>query len=53
MISDELLGIKESPIVLAAHFDGIKYTAEKLNEIRKFSDYVKIKRKHDEHKIEK
>ena len=43
--ADELLGINEEPIALAAHFDGDEYTEEELDEIRKFAEFVKAKRK--------
>lgn len=32
------------PRTLAAHFDGEEYTAEELEEIKKFAAYVKAKR---------
>lgn len=32
------------PGTLAAHFDGEEYTAEELEEIKKFAAYVKAKR---------
>ena len=43
--ADELLGINEEPITIAAHFDGDEYTEEELDEIRKFAEFVKAKRK--------
>lgn len=42
--SDELLGIKEQPVTLAAHFDGAEYTEDELQEIRQFANFVKSKR---------
>lgn len=39
---------KENPIApqsLAAHFDGDEYTEEELEEIRRFAEFVKNKRK--------
>ena len=33
------------PTTLAAHFDGDEYTEEELEEIRKFAEFVKSKRK--------
>lgn len=42
--ADELLGIDEQPQTLAAHFDGDEYTAEELDEIKKFAEFVKSKR---------
>lgn len=35
----------EEPNTLAAHFDGDEYTAEELEEIRQFAEFVKNKRK--------
>lgn len=33
------------PNTLAAHFDGDEFTEEELDEIKKFAEYVKSKRK--------
>ena len=33
------------PTTIAAHFDGDEYTAEELDEIRQFAEFVKNKRK--------
>lgn len=33
------------PTTLAAHFDGDEYTEEEMDEIQKFAEYVKSKRK--------
>jgi len=33
------------PATLAAHFDGDEYTEEEMDEIQKFAEYVKSKRK--------
>lgn len=43
--ADELLGITDEPITIAAHFDGDEYTAEELDEIKQFAEFVKAKRK--------
>jgi len=43
--ADELLGINEEPLTIAAHFDGTEYTEEELDEIRQFAEFVKNKRK--------
>lgn len=43
--ADELLGITEEPITIAAHFDGDEYTEEELDEIKQFAEFVKAKRK--------
>lgn len=40
--------IPEGPRTLAAHFDGDEYTDEELEEIRKFAEFVKSKRKESE-----
>ena len=37
--------INNEPQTLAAHFNGDEFTEEELEEIRKFADYVKSKRK--------
>lgn len=36
---------KSEPVTLAAHFDGDEYTEEELDEIRRFAEFVKNKRK--------
>lgn len=43
----ELMGWDEpeEPITIAAHFDGDEYTVEELDEIKKFAEFVKAKRK--------
>lgn len=33
------------PLTIAAHFDGDEYTVEELEEIRKFAEFIKSKRK--------
>lgn len=43
--TDELLGMDDEPQTIAAHFDGDEYTEEELEEIRKFAEFVKAKRK--------
>ena len=43
--ADELLGINDEPITIAAHFDGDEYTEEELDEIKQFAEFVKAKRK--------
>ena len=43
--ADELLGINDEPITIAAHFDGDEYTEEELDEIRQFAEKKKNKRK--------
>lgn len=42
--ADELLGLDDTPQTIAAHFDGNEYTADELDEIRKFAEFVKAKR---------
>ncbi len=39
---------KEPITTIAAHFDGDEYTEEELEEIRKFAEFVKSKRKDTE-----
>lgn len=46
--ADEVLQPSTSSDVLAAHFDGSEYTAEELDEIRKFAEFVKTKREQGE-----
>lgn len=36
---------ENKPITIAAYFDGDEYTAEELEEIRQFAEFVKNKRK--------
>lgn len=36
---------KSESVTLAAHFDGDEYTEEELDEIRRFAEFVKNKRK--------
>lgn len=43
--ADELLGLIEEPKTLAAHFDGDEYTEDELDEIKRFAEFVKAKRK--------
>lgn len=35
----------EEPTTIAAHFDGADYTEEEMDEILKFAEFVKAKRK--------
>lgn len=37
--------LSNHPTTIAAHFDGDEYTEEELDEIRKFAEFVKSKRK--------
>ena len=37
--------VVEEPTTIAAHFDGDEYTEEELDEIKKFAEFVKAKRK--------
>lgn len=45
--TDELLGLDDTPTTLAAHFDGDEYTDEELEEIKRFAEYIKSRRKND------
>lgn len=36
--------VNKGPSTIAAHFDGSEYTADELEEIRKFAEFVKAKR---------
>ena len=42
LFSDEA---DEDPLTIAAHFDGDEYTEEELDEIKKFAEFVKARRK--------
>lgn len=44
-ILDEIRNTNKHPNTLAAHFDGSEYTEEELEEIKKFAEFVKSKRK--------
>lgn len=41
-------GKSKNTVTIAAHFDGDEYTADELEEIRQFAEFVKSKRKKDE-----
>lgn len=43
--ADNLLGLEDSTVTLAAHFDGNEYTEAELNEIRQFAEFVKNRKK--------
>ena len=43
--ADDLLGLNDEPLTIAAHFDGDEYTEEELDEIKAFAEFVKTKRK--------
>lgn len=43
--ADELLGMTDQPTTIAAHFDGDEYTEEELEEIRRFAEFVKSRKK--------
>ncbi len=42
LFSDEA---DDEPVTIAAHFDGDEYTEDELDEIMKFAEFVKAKRK--------
>lgn len=43
---DDMYGIKsEEPQTIAAHFDGDEYTQDELEEINKFAEFVRQRRK--------
>ena len=42
LFSDE---VDDEPVTIAAHFDGDEYTEDELDEIMKFAEFVKAKRK--------
>ena len=41
---NDMYDMNSEPNTLAAHFDGEEYTADELEEIRKFAEFVKAKR---------
>lgn len=43
--ADDLLGLNNEPITIAAHFDGTEYTEDELEEIRQFAAFVKNRKK--------
>ena len=43
--ADELLGLNSENTTIAAHFDGNEYTAEELEDIRAYAEFVKNRRK--------
>ena len=43
--ADELLGLNSENTTIAAHFDGNEYTAEELEAIRAYAEFVKNRRK--------
>ena len=45
LVDGELCKTSSSPATLAAHFDGDEYTKDELDEIKKFAEFVKSKRK--------
>lgn len=42
LFSDE---VDDEPVTIAAHFDGDEYTEDELEEIKKFAEFVKARRK--------
>ena len=43
--ADELLGLNSENTTIAAHFDGNEYTAEELEDVRAYAEFVKNRRK--------
>ena len=43
--ADELLGLNSENTTIAAHFDVNEYTAEELEDIRAYAEFVKNRRK--------
>ena len=43
--ADDLLGLNDEPITIAAHFDGDDFTEDELDEIRQFAEFVKNRKK--------
>ena len=42
--ADDLLGLNEQPITVAAHFDGNEFTEAELDDIRAYAEFVKNRR---------
>ncbi len=43
--ADDLLGLNDEPVTIAAHFDGDEYTEAELDKIKEFAAFVKASRK--------
>lgn len=43
--ADDLLGLSNEPLTIAAHFDGTEFTADELDDIRSYAEFVKNRRK--------
>lgn len=44
-VTAEYFAYDDHPQTIAAHFDGDEYTEEELDEIKRFAEFVKAKRK--------
>ena len=42
--ADDLLGLNEQPVTMAAHFDGNEFTEAELDDIRAYAEFVKNRR---------
>lgn len=45
LVDGHISYVDNTPITLAAHFDGDEYTESEMDEIRQFAEFVKNKRK--------
>ena len=43
--ADDLFGLNTEPMTVAAHFDGDEFTADELDDIRAYAEFVKNRRK--------
>ena len=43
--ADDLLGLNEEPLTIAAHFDGDEYTEAELDKIKEYAAFIKSTRK--------
>ena len=43
--ADDLLGLSNEPLTIAAHFDGTEFTADELDDISSYAEFVKNRRK--------
>lgn len=42
--ADDLLGLNDQPLTMAAHFDGDEFTEDELDDIRAYAEFVKNRR---------
>lgn len=42
--ADDLLGLNDQPLTMAAHFNGDEFTEDELDDIRAYAEFVKNRR---------